>query len=75
MRVRLQSSLEDVVLGCWYEIPQKSKNAYIEDLIKQLHSDLELTFSQSELALELEEFDLPRRSRIEGVIREGDILT
>lgn len=75
MRVRLKSLLDGIVLGCWYEIPQKSQNAYIEDLIKQLHSDLELDFPASELALDLDDFSLPRRSRIEGVLREGDILT
>ena len=75
MRVRLQSVLDGVRLGCWYEIPHTSRNAYIEDLIRQLHSDLHLPFPFSVLGLELEDFDLPRRSRIEGVLRDGDILT
>jgi sulfur carrier protein ThiS len=75
MRVRLNSELEGIRLGCWYEIPQKSKTAYIKDLIDQLHSDLELEIAPAELALELEEFTLPRQSRIEGVLRDGDILT
>lgn len=74
MRVRLRSELDSVVLGCWYEIP-KSKDSYIEDLVQQLHSDLDLDFPSAELGLELEEFDLPRRSRIEGVLRDNDILT
>lgn len=74
MRVRLTSQIDSIILDCWYEIPQNSKNAYIEDLIKQLHSDIELGFPQINLALELDGFALPRRARIEGVLREGDIL-
>lgn len=74
MRVRLRSDLPEIVLGCWYEIPCNSRNAFIDDLVRQLHSDLALEFPSSELGLELEQFDLPRRSRIEGVLRDGDII-
>lgn len=74
MRVRLRSQLLGVELGCWYEIPGNSSKAFIEDLVKQLSSDLDLAFPSSELILELDEYDLPRRSRIEGVLRDGDIL-
>lgn len=75
MRVRLRSEVADVALGCWYEIPCNSKDAFIESLVTQLHSDLDLDFPVAELGLELEGFDLPRRSRIEGVLRDGDVLT
>lgn len=74
MRVRLKSQLPGVDLGCWYEIPGQASKAFIEDLVKQLSSDLDLAFASSELILELDEYDLLRRSRIEGVLRDGDIL-
>lgn len=74
MRVRLKSQLPGVDLSCWYEIPGSSGKSFVEDLVRQLSSDLDLNFPSSELLLELDEYDLPHRSRIDGVLRDGDIL-
>lgn len=75
MRIVLRSEIDEITLDCWYEIPCKASDAFIEDLIRQLHWDLGLQFPIEELGLQLKGFDLLRRSKIRGVLRDDDIIS
>lgn len=74
MRVKLRSTIAERCISCWYEIDIPSQHAAMAELIQHLTEDLGIDPRIYDVSLELDGFQLAPRSRIHGVLRDGDLI-
>jgi hypothetical protein len=73
-RIKLLSTSKELPLKCWYSLSDSKKLATISDLKKQLVADLSLPCKPDEFMLEMDDYELLKGSKIEGVLRDNDTL-
>ena len=74
MRIKLDISPPLSKQACWFAITEKGTRQTVDHLRKKIVHDLELNVEPSLVKLSMDGFNILPQTRIQDLIRDGDLI-